>query len=534
MDRKIFLLFLGVIALFCRVPAQTSDFSSNLPLVYINTGGAEIPDDPKIDAEMGIVWNGPGQTNPSGAEFNHFHGRIAIEIRGSSSQMFPKKSYGFELRDAQGQDMDFPLLDMPEEEDWILYAPYTDKTLIRNVLTYTLAGQLGHYTPRCRFVELFVNYQYEGVYVLMEKIKRDKHRVDIARLRPEDVEGDELTGGYIVKIDKTTGSSGGGWYSKYPNAHNRYTHYQHEYPDFDEIQPAQHAYIQNYIDDFEEAVYNGEFDPVTGYQQYIDIASFVDYVIINEITKNVDGYRLSTFLYKDKNEKLNAGPLWDFNLAYGNANYANAWETFGLQAYTDMGDDYWQNPFWWGRLLGDRHFTQALRCRWEELVEEELSLERIMHVTDSLVDLLDKPIDRNYQRWSVMGDWIWPNYFVGHDYNSEVNWMKDWIIERMRTLDNILPGDCDLDPEMPLDFLVSVYPNPVASKLTVQVTNDSDFFIDMDLHSVKGERIMNDSFLVKRGMNKEVVDMRKLLPGIYILRLYRGNEVLETHKIVKL
>ncbi len=121
---------------FVSSSAQITHFSSGLPLVYINTNGEEIRDEPKIQAEMGIVWNEAGELNEAGSEFNHFQGNVGIEIRGSSSQMFPKKSFGFELHDELGEDMDFPLLGMPEEEDWILYAPYSDKSLIRNVLTF--------------------------------------------------------------------------------------------------------------------------------------------------------------------------------------------------------------------------------------------------------------------------------------------------------------------------------------------------------------------------------------------------------------
>ena len=158
--------------------------------------------------------------------------------------MFPKKSYGFELKDDQWNDIDFPLLDLPAEEDWILYAPYSDKSLIRNVLTFTLAAQLGNgYVPRCRFVELFLNNNYEGVYVLMEKIKRGNDRVDIAKLKEEDITGEELTGGYIVKIDKSTGSGGDGWSSSYTNRNNSRTFYQYEYPKSEDIQPERNNFV---------------------------------------------------------------------------------------------------------------------------------------------------------------------------------------------------------------------------------------------------------------------------------------------------
>ena len=147
--------------------AQNKSFITNLPIVYIDTYGSDIQDEPKIKARMEIAWHENGDENSTSDPRVHFNGNIKIEIRGSSSQMFPKKSYGFELKDEFDQDMDFPLLGMPEEEDWILYAPYSDKSLIRNVLTFTLASQISDvYVPRCRFVELFVNEKYEGVYVL--------------------------------------------------------------------------------------------------------------------------------------------------------------------------------------------------------------------------------------------------------------------------------------------------------------------------------------------------------------------------------
>ncbi|NQU55352.1 MAG: CotH kinase family protein, partial [Bacteroidetes bacterium] len=275
--------------------AQDLYFNSNLPIVFINTNGGNIVDDPRITAQMGIAWNEDGETSSSDPS-NHFNGNIKIEIRGSSSQMFEKKSFAFELKDELDQDTDFPLLGMPEEEDWILYAPYTDKSLIRNVLTFTLASQISDvYVPRCKFVELFLNKKYEGVYVLMENIKRDSMRVDIAKLKTDDIEGEQLTGGYIVKIDKTTGGSGDGWHSDFNNSAGSKTYYQYEYPSAGDIQVQQKEYIKDYIYEFERTVYNEEFHPETGYSSLINTESFFDFIIMNEISKNVDGYRLSTF-----------------------------------------------------------------------------------------------------------------------------------------------------------------------------------------------------------------------------------------------
>jgi len=198
MALKRILVFIIVLLTGGSILAQNQSFSSKLPLVFIDTNGRQIPDEPKILVDMGIVWNGQGKENHTSDDFNHYFGKVGIEIRGSSSQMFPKKSYGFETSNQAGEDVDFQILGLPEEEDWILYAPYSDKTLIRNVLTFSLAKPLGHYTSRCRFVELFLNEEYQGIYVLMEKIKREDTRVDIAKLNRWPVLGQYVWPNYYV------------------------------------------------------------------------------------------------------------------------------------------------------------------------------------------------------------------------------------------------------------------------------------------------------------------------------------------------
>ena len=162
--------------------------SSNLPLILINTYGQTIPDEPRITADMEVINYGPGLRNHPEDIPNDYNGRIAIEIHGESSTMFPKKSYRLETQDSLGENNNVSLLGMPKENDWILYGPYSDKSLIRNVLAYRLSNDIGRYAPRTRFCELLINGQYMGLYVLTEKIKRDKHRVNIKKLRPEDTQ----------------------------------------------------------------------------------------------------------------------------------------------------------------------------------------------------------------------------------------------------------------------------------------------------------------------------------------------------------
>ena len=271
--------------------AGALDFtSSNLPIVIIDTGGRSIPDEPKIDAWMGVIDNGPGQRNRLGDRFDGSEGPIAIEIRGSTSQQFPKKSYGLETRQDDGENRNVSLLGLPSENDWILYGPYSDKSLMRNALVYWMAQRMGAYASRSRFCEVVINGDYRGVYVLLEKIKRDGDRVDIARLDPDEVDGDEVTGGYIIRIDRYTKGVERGWYTAYSFKGNRVL-YQYYYPTADNIVPQQEAYIRAYTDSLAAAMARWQGD----YTRFLDLASFVDYLILNEVVKNVDAYRLSTY-----------------------------------------------------------------------------------------------------------------------------------------------------------------------------------------------------------------------------------------------
>jgi hypothetical protein len=230
--------------------AQVNFTSSNLPIITINTNGQSISDEPKITADMGIIYNGAGEINRMMDPKNNYNGKVGIELRGSTSQSFPKKPYGFETRDNTGEDLDVSLLGMPKESDWTLNATYNDKSLMRDGLAYILAGSVMEYAPRVRYCELVLNNSYMGIYLLIEKIKRDKSRVDISKMEVTDNSGDALTGGYIIKLDKTTGSnSRSGWFSRYKpfTGALKNTYFQYEYPSVDNITDAQKNYIQNHI-----------------------------------------------------------------------------------------------------------------------------------------------------------------------------------------------------------------------------------------------------------------------------------------------
>ena len=533
---KNLLLLLALFSCFQLARAQSlSSFgNSNLPLVVINTSGQSIPDDPKIEAQMGIIWNGQGNMNAVTDDFNDYNGVIGIEVRGSTSQMFPKKSYGLELHDAAGEDVSASILGMPEEEDWILYAPYSDKTLIRNVLTMTLDASLGHYSPRCRFVELFLNNQYQGVYVMMEKIKRDKNRVDLSKLKEDDLTGEDLTGGYLLKIDKTTGSGGSGWTSAYLNSAYKRTFFQYEYPKPEDIQPAQKSYIQNYMNLLEKSLDENNFDGENGFRQLADEASFIDFFIINELTKNVDGYRLSTFLYKDKNEKVTLGPIWDFNLAYGNADYYNGVATSGFQFEADLQQDDWQVPFWWEILFDNNEFRAQLKERWSDLRAQALSDDRIDLVVDSLTTLLADAQTRNFAKWPVLDEYVWPNAYVGYSYAAEISWIDEWIDKRMSWLDTKIEDLYVGFEDLTQLAEVSVYPNPFKSELHIQLKGATSGNLNFAIYNLQGTKLLVKQ--LEPGSNDVLVtdaQMERLPAGIYLVRITRNDQPIYSVKIVK-
>lgn len=196
--KKLLILFLVSLNVF----AQVTLTSSKLPIIIIDTNGQTIPDEPKITASMKIIDKGNGERNYVNDPANVYNGKIGIEIRGHSSQMFPKKQYGIELRDDAGNDISVSILGMPSESDFVLNASYTDKSLLRNVIAYKLGNDLGRYASRTKFCEVIINNQYMGIYILQEKVKRDKNRVNIKKIATADTTGDAVTGGYILKIDR--------------------------------------------------------------------------------------------------------------------------------------------------------------------------------------------------------------------------------------------------------------------------------------------------------------------------------------------
>jgi hypothetical protein len=517
--------------------------SSNLPIMVIDVGeNTYIGDEPKTFAGMGIIHNVSGERNSVVDPFNNYKGYIGIERRGSSSMMFPKNQYGMELWTANGTDTSASLLDLPVEEDWILFAPYNDKTLMRDVLAYKLARDLGRYAPRTKYFELIIDDEYLGLYVLIEKIKRDKNRVDISKLDPDENSGDDVTGGYILKIDKFSGNGGEGFLSRIKpvgSTQNQQIFFQYDYPEPEVITVEQQRYIKQFIEEFEFALSGvGYDDPQQGYRAYIDVESFIDFMIINEVSKNVDGYRLSTYLHKDRNTnggKLKMGPVWDFNLGFGNADYCTSGEPTGFvyEFNSVCPDDFFQVPVWWKKLLVDSYFRKALKERWNYLRAEKFKTSRIHAYIDSVATALDESQQRNFTKWPVLGQWIWPNLYVGNTYEEEVSQLKYWVKTRMEWLDRQWDDDLVTGIGQVDELKLSVHPNPSSSEWVVSSTLNAAAQVRYELTDLQGRVFYEMVSFHDRGDIKKIIEGKYLPEGMYILKVTLPGEPASVTRLVK-
>ncbi len=410
---------------------------TNLPIMSINTLGQTIMDDPRIVCNMGIIYNGVGQMNCVYDSANNYKGKISIEYRGSSSQMFPKKPYGFSTVNTAGIDSNVSLLGMPIESDWVLDNPYTDKTFMRNPIMYDLAKAMNWYTTRVQFIELVINGDYQGIYVLQEKIKRDDNRVNVAKLTNTMNSGDSLTGGYIFKVDWSTGNSGFQWNT------NQGVYMQNHDPNWNQITSSQQNYLVNYINTFESSLFGANAsNPTTGYRKYANVYSFADFFILEELSNNLDGYRASNYMHKDRDSRcgrFTIGPFWDFNITLGNANYCNADLTTGWQLNLGCAQGS-GSSIWMLQMLQDQWFKNLLNCRYNDLRQGILSTASINARIDSFKNLLQQAHVRDSALWQTIGIYVWPNNFIGNSWQAEIDYLKTWIAGRLSWIDaNIYP-----------------------------------------------------------------------------------------------
>jgi subtilisin-like proprotein convertase family protein len=516
--------------------------SSNLPLVFIDTHDEPIVNEPKITAGLKIIDNGDGNSNHPG-DTPAYSGTIGIEIRGHFSASLPQKPYAFETRDADGANLNTMLLGMPAENDWVLMALYSDKSLVRNTLASKLFNEMGNYSTRSRYCEVFVNGDYQGIYYLGESIKRDKNRVDIAKLEPSETKGLDVTGGYIIKNDYLNSNS---FLSNYhPIDHPSYDVYLvYHYPKPDEMVPEQKEYIAGFINEFEKALYSTDSsNSVSGYRAYADVNSFVDYFIVNELSRNNDGFKKSSYFYKDKDKasgisKLFAGPVWDFDWAFKNiegcaifeATDGSGWAHHINDCYNDV-----NSTGWYVRMMQDRFFQHVLRCRWNSFRTTILDTNSLFKYIDATcLSYLNAAQKRHYENWGHLGannaaPEVEP---IPTTYAGEVRALKEWLKKRLAWLDANIPSaegvNCDAVTriEETSEIVVSVFPNP----------STTYFFVDgnlaanthLSLYNQTGHLVFTENI---NGARVQRIDVSALPDGLYILHL-RGDTGKTTFKKV--
>jgi hypothetical protein len=340
----------------------------------------------------------------------------ALEIRGrgnSTWDLHPKKSYRIKLSDEQS------LLDMPSSKHWVLIANHADKTLVRNTLAMELGASLGMaWTPRTASVEVFVNGRYDGVYLLAENIRIAKDRVNIDELAEEDVGADKISGGYLLEVDfRRDGYTMDTAIDQLPIV----------FQDPEEPTPEQETYIKDYLNQFESVLHSNDFaDPTTGYAAYIDVDSFIRWYLVNEIFRSIDSNMWSScWMYKPRDGKLHMGPLWDFDLAAGNANYDDAFKTNG----------WWvREAPWFTRLFEDPAFAARVRDVWNEINADQIPA--LMQAIHTRATSMQQAQLNNFQRWPVLETYVWPNYAIPGSYAGEVAYLDEFLRARIAWMDS--------------------------------------------------------------------------------------------------
>jgi hypothetical protein len=425
---------------------------------------------------------------------------------------------------------------MPSENDWILLAVYNDKVFMRNTLAFKLFSLFGNYATRTRFCEVMINGGYKGIYILTEKIKRDKNRVDIAKLDMDDNAGDSLTGGYIIKLDYHDASNS--WLSNFhPVDHPAAdVYYVYEYPDPTEITSQQQTYIQSFFNALETAIYAPDFtDPTSGYRAWLDVPSFIDYLLVNEVARNNDGFKKSVVMFKDKdsdNSLLQFGPVWDFDWAWKNVNECAIFAATDGSGWSYMINDCSpdnNSNGWAVRLMQDSTFTHQLHCRWLELRQTYLDTSYLFNYIDSVHALVEEAQVRHYQKWPILGLNVGTPEVDAQPttYDGEIQKFKNWILTRLEWLDANMPGECpDFGSgEIAASIVLRVFPNPTADVVFVE----SDLLMEqLELFDLTGKNVYTAG-----NSRNSTLDLRILPEGMYLLKVRFANGEQRICRIIK-
>ena len=435
--------------------------STNLPIVWLDVDGQVIDRYERITARMKIIHNGDGQLNYADTVAHpgqniDYEGYVALRYRGSSSFYgSDKKPYSFRPLDKPleegGVKKKVKILGMGKDNNWALLAPYADKSMMRDLLAFEVSRPWMEYTPQGRYCELYLDGTYYGVFILTEVVSNGKHRLNL----PDPGEsGDSITGGYIMEVNRTDDEvtytsqyhpvSNTGW-----QYYNEYINFQYKSPDYEDLTQAQVNYITGRIDQMEQSLWEYTPGKASVYEQYLDVQNFIDYQIAMELGHNVDGYRLSGKFFKrrDSEDARFKMVVWDMNLAYGNADYYEGWRT-DTWMYRNNNNLYNAGdpqmvPFWWYKLNTDPAYTAALKARWAQYRRGNLRQDRLMATVDSLANILtvNAAEQRNSEAWPRWGIYVWPNYYIADNFQDEVDYLKEWLNDRIAWMDSKLEFD---------------------------------------------------------------------------------------------
>ena len=375
---------------------------TGLPIIYLQTDSF-LPIDSKDDYILGDTWIDGGRG------FDDFEeSPMKIRGRGNSTWEFPKKPFQMKLDDKA------EFLGMPNDKKWLFLAEYADKTMLRNKIAYEM-GYISNldWTPQARFAEVFINGEYNGTYNVTQKVEESNNRVAL---------GDT---GYLLELDQLERLDFDDVYFESTATDKFIVNIKEPSLEYDS---EEYSYIVNLIGDFESVLFGANFTSESnGYRQYIDIDSFVDWFLISEITKNVDSMFFSSiFLNVIPGEQIKMGPLWDFDLAFGNVDYADSRYPEG----------WWvkYNP-WYERLFQDPYFVAKIKERFEYFNNNQ---DLIINKIDSYSEQLKWAQEENDDKWQTMGVFVWPNPVVFDTYQEEVDNMKSWYSTRMSWLESAI------------------------------------------------------------------------------------------------
>jgi hypothetical protein len=459
-----------MLLVFCKLDSYSQVFTeSNLPIIIINTDNSTpILDSPRVLGTMKIIYNGSGiqnyVTDQTNANSLNYNGRIDIEIRGSSSQALEKKGYGLTTRLANNvSNNNVSLLGMPSENDWILNGLAFDPSLIRDYISYAISRNMGNYAPRTVYCELILNGDYRGLYLLQEKIKSDSQRVNITKITTTQNTLPELSGGYITKSDKDTSGDPIAWtMPSYVSGNN--ANFIHDLPKPTEVTFQQDNYIRNEFNKLASTTSVNNYSEINGYPSVIDIPSFVDFMLSNELGSNADGYHFSTYFHKERIGKLRAGPIWDFNLTYGNdlflwgfdRSHTNVWQ------FADGGND---GAKFWKDLFLSPQFKCYLSKRWNEVTQvgKPMNLATLNAMIDTVVTLISPAVIREQTRWDSVGIHL-----------DQINGIKTFLSARIAWMNNNIGSfsSCNSIVTPPL-VITKINYNPVLT--TSFMSNDQEF-----------------------------------------------------------